>query len=118
MLAPGQRLQSVAGSLLVGRLAQEPVVERDNGVAPDDDRAGMRATDFTRLAPRVLERNRARVSCGDFLDLRRDPLERESEPAQDLPPLRRARRQEKRLPPQLGKNSPASRAADSPESEP
>jgi hypothetical protein len=96
----------------VARLAEDPVVERDDRVDAEDDRPGAR--DRPRLAQRVELGDRARLAGGVLLDVRRLDRELDAELLEDRPPLRRAAREDYRL----GKNRATSRSADSSESDP
>jgi hypothetical protein len=94
-----------------------------DGVARPDDRtrpqpARAQARHRQRLASSILDRNRRRIANHHLLDVRHDNLEPHPELLQDRPPLGRARSEDERAQASSGKKRPASRAADSFESEP
>ena len=114
MRAPREACEEPLGRLLVARLAEDVAVERDVGVGPEDKRVTGRRGDREGLAAGVLLRDPRRVAGGLLLDARDPDLERDPGLLEDRPPLRRPRRQDQ----SSGKNSAASRSADSGESEP
>jgi hypothetical protein len=107
---PGELIEHVPGLHGVGRLAEDDAVDVDLGVAGQDGPA----LDRTRLAEGVLEDDLARVALRQLLDVRRADVELDPELLEDRAPLRRGAREGQAS----GKNSAASRAADSFESEP
>jgi hypothetical protein len=75
----------------VARLAEDPVVERDDRVHAEDDRPGAR--DRLRLAQRVELGDGARLAGGVLLDVRRLDRELDAELLEDRTPLRGAARE-------------------------
>ena len=111
-----ERLQPLARSGLVLGLAEEPPVDRDVGVDPDDDGPLPRSGELRtrpRLAPSVLEHDLGRLALSELVDVGDDRFELNPELLEDLPASRR-RRGEYYSPNQI----PISRSADSSESEP
>jgi hypothetical protein len=105
-----QDAQRAPRLVLAGGLAVDRAVQGDERVDAEDELA----VDGRRLAPRVLEGDLERVALGELLDARGPDLVLDAELRQDRRALRRARREDQRF----GKNSFASRAADSSASEP
>src|SRR5215210_6800911 len=95
----------------VGGLAQDVAVQRDVRVGPEDQFSG----DRERLAARVLLRDPRGVAPRLLRDARDPDLERDPGLLEDRPPLRRGGGEDQA---RSGKNSFASRSADSGESEP
>ena len=94
----------------VGRLAEHDAVDVHLGVAGED----RGALDRARLAQRVLEDDLARVALRQLVDVRRPDVELDPQLLEDRAPLGRGAREDQTS----GKNSFASRSADSFESEP
>jgi hypothetical protein len=94
----------------VGGLAEHHAVDVHLRVAGEHGAA----LDRARLAQSVLEDDFTRVALGQLLDVRRPDLELDPELLENRAPLRRGAREDQ----SSGKNSFASRAADSFESEP
>ena len=115
---PAENLVGAAGELrehphglgFVPGLAEDDAVDVDLGVAGEDEVA----LDGARLAERVLEDDLARVAVGQLLDIRGLDGELDPQLLEDRAPLRRGAREDQNS----GKNSFASRSADSFESEP
>lgn len=117
--AAGEGRQRRAGRALVGRLAEDAPVERDDGVAADNARGAV--CDRAGLGECVGERD---LVCGAVLELvdrGRADLELDAEALELRASLRRGRREDQGRRdryPSSPKKSPLSRAADSGESEP
>ena len=94
----------------VGRLAEDDTVHVHLGVAGQD----CLTVDGPRLAQGILEDDLARVALRQLLDVRGPNLELDPELLEDRAPLWRGAREDQIS----GKNSFASRSADSFESEP
>src|SRR3954468_18779661 len=109
--AAGQKREHFPRCVRIPRLAKHPAVDADLGVAGQH----AVALDRVRLAARVLEDDEARVALGQLLRLRGTTLDLEPELLEDRPPLRGRAREDQAS---SGKNSAASRVADSFESEP
>ena len=83
--ATAKRRQAVAGLGLVGRLAEQPAVERDVGVDAEHDRPLPRPLrPGARLAKRVLDHDLRRVALPELLDVGDEHLELDPERGQDL----------------------------------
>src|SRR3954462_5951311 len=107
--APGEAREEAPGSLLVPRLAEDVAVERDVGVRAEHERVARGLGDRECLAARVLLGHPGRVAARLLLHPRDAHLEGDPGLLEDRPPLRRPAREDQTS----GKNSFASRSADS-----
>ncbi len=119
-----ERTQRRAGVVLVGGLAVDDPVERHHRVHPQNrlagGLAGARRLDGAGLAQGVGDRDLQRIALLDLGDAGHTDREGDPKALQDRLALRRSGREDQRSRAQASspKNSAASRAADSGESEP